>query len=129
MLNNINLIGYLAHISDVKESRSGRKYINLLMKVPQDFLTNGERKSDLVNCIAYEPNCDFILKHFKKGDMLGVNGSLNCWITEDNSSAYKVVIKSVSFCGKAPAQPKKNGSDSVKKESEDYLLSTDGVPF
>ena len=115
MLNCVTLMGRLVADPDMRVTTSNKSVVNFRIAVDRSFVKQGEqRQADFITIVAWEKTADFIYKHFHKGDMIALQGSIQTRNYEDSSgnkrTAFEVVAKEVSFCGgknetsSAPAQ-------------------------
>ena len=76
-----------------------------------DRYSNGERKADFINCVAWRQNAENIAKFFKKGGLIAIIGSIQTRQYQDkdtgkNRTAFEVLVDRFHFTGNANnAQP------------------------
>lgn len=74
MLNNLAIIG---HLSEMKEENENKCIITL--EVQRTFKNeNGKYENDFIECILLNSFAKYASKYFKKGNVIGVRGRLQC---------------------------------------------------
>ena len=78
MLNKIFLQGRLCKNPELRRTQSGIPVASFSLAVDRDFKDKdtGERKTDFVNVVAWRNTAEFVSRHFSKGRMAVVAGSL-----------------------------------------------------
>ena len=117
MLNKIVLMGRLTADPELKRTNSGTAVTSFSIAVDRDFKSrNGEKETDFVNCVAWRGTAEFISKHFHKGSMAVVAGSLQSHQYEKNGdkrTAWEVLVESIYF-----AESRK--TDSSQQQNENF---------
>ena len=96
-MNNVNLIGRLTRDPELKYGQSGKAYAKFSLAVPRKFTKN---EADFINCVAFGKTAETISKHFKKGNKIAVEGSLQTNQYESNGekkNSYEVLIQNFYF--------------------------------
>ena len=61
------------------------------------------KQTDFINVVAWRGSAEFVSKHFKKGDMIGIEGSIQTRKYQDkngnNRTAFEVVVNNAHFVG------------------------------
>jgi single-strand DNA-binding protein len=115
MFNKVILSGRLTADPELKTTGSGIYVTSFNIAVERRFKNeNGEREADFITIVAWRGTAEFVSKHFKKGDMIGIEGSIQTRKFTDkngnNRTAFEVVADNVDFVGgkkdssEAPAQ-------------------------
>lgn len=115
MFNKAILSGRLTASPELKTTGSGIYVTSFNIAVERRFKNdNGERETDFITIVAWRGTAEFVSKHFKKGDMIGIDGSIQTRKFTDkngnNRTAFEVVADNVDFVGgkkdssEAPAQ-------------------------
>lgn len=104
MLNCVTLMGRLVADPDMRVTTSNKSVVNFRIAVDRSFVKQGEqRQADFITIVAWEKTADFIYKHFHKGDMIALQGSIQTRNYEDSNgnkrTATEVLAREVSFCG------------------------------
>lgn len=103
-LNNVTLMGRLTYSPELKSTPSGVSVIRFQIACDRKYQAQGqERQADFIDCIAWRSTAEFISRYFHKGDMIGVEGSIQTSnYTDKNGNKRKqveVLTNNVSFCG------------------------------
>lgn len=124
MINNLTINGYVSKFSDIKTNeKTGRSYITFTVIVQRDFLQNGKREADFINCVAWAHNADYIKRNFRDGDIIAVTGKLRTVMT-DNVRTFFVDVSDAGFCGLSPRRVKAVSAKKSPETDGDF-----GVPF
>lgn len=103
MLNKTILLGRITKDPELKSTPNGVSVCSFTVAVNRRFKnSNGNYDADFINCIAWRNTAEFISKHFKKGSMIGVVGSLQTRVYEkDGQKRYitEVVAEEAYFAG------------------------------
>jgi len=64
---------------------------------------NGNFQADFISCIAWRQTAEFVLRYFKKGNKIGVSGSITTgsYDAQDGSKRYttEITVENVEFVG------------------------------
>ena len=70
-------VGRLTKDPELRETRSGAEVCNFTLALQRPFKnSDGDYITDFPMCTAWRQTAEFINKHFQKGDMIGVYGSV-----------------------------------------------------
>lgn len=75
MLNHVTLQGRLVRDPELRTTSGGVSVTNFVIAVDRDF-GQDKKEADFPQCIAWRNTAEFIAKHFAKGQMIVVSGSL-----------------------------------------------------
>ena len=103
-LNNVTLMGRLTYSPELKLTPSGVSVLRFQIACDRNYQAQGqERQADFIDCMAWRQTAEFISRYFHKGDMIGVEGSIQTSnFTDKDGNKRKsvdVVANNVSFCG------------------------------
>lgn len=94
-------VGRLTKDPEIKLTSNQTKFCQFTLAVDRRFKDqNGNRQADFINCIAWRQGAEFIYKYFKKGNRIGVTGSIQTRSYEkDDQKTFitEVVIDEVEF--------------------------------
>ena len=117
MLNKIVLMGRMTADPELKRTNGGTSVTSFTIAVDRDFKSrNGEKETDFVNCVAWRGTAEFISKHFHKGSMAFVAGSLQSRQYDKNGekrTVWEVLVDNIYS-----ADSKK--SDSSQQQNENF---------
>lgn len=136
MLNTVALMGRFTCDLEIKQTNSGKKVINFCLAVERNRASKDEeKKSDFIDCTAWENTAEFICTYFKKGDPIIAQGRLETRQYEDKQGnkrkAVYVLVNNVNFCAfKKDENNQDKGQVQTSKENDtDYLSSDEDLPF
>ena len=111
MLNHITIMGRLTRDPELRRTGSGIAVASFTVAVDRDFGgSDGEKKTDFIDCVAWRQTAEFVSKYFTKGRMIVVSGSLQLrdWTDkEGNKRRSAEVVADNCYFG-----------DSKKEESQ-----------
>ena len=101
MLNSTVLVGRLVNDPELYETENGRKVTRITLAVPRSYKNmNGEYDTDFIGCKLWQNVAQSTTEYCKKGDLLGVKGSIQTsnYETEDGMKYItEVVADKVTF--------------------------------
>ena len=106
MLNNITLVGYLAHDPDLRSAMTtGKSVCRFTIANTRPKTATKEREVDFIDIVTMNKTAEFVNKWFKKGDPISLVGRLQTYtlVQDDGRSkkVYEVVASSVDFVPRA----------------------------
>lgn len=111
-MNCINIIGRLTKDPELKFGTSGTAYSRFSIAVNRNF---DKDKTDFFNCVAFKKTAELIGEYFKKGNLIGISGSLQTNEYEKNGEkriSTDIFVENITFL------EKKNTRDTEKKEAD-----------
>ena len=101
-MNNINLIGNLTRDPELTETQSGISICRFSIAVGRSYTGgDGERKTDFFDCVAWRGLGEMIARYFRKGNKIGVTGSVETDSFEGDDGVrrktFKIVVKDIDF--------------------------------
>ncbi len=127
-MNVVCLMGRLTADPELRKTPSGVSMCRFSVAVNRQFSNaNGERQTDFINCIAWRQTAEFISRYFRKGNMIGLNGSIQTGRYTDRDTgkertSFDVVINNAYFAeSKGSTQGTSNYSTNY---SSDYNQSS-----
>lgn len=105
MLNKVVLMGRLTRDPEARSTQSGTSMCTFSLAVDRSFARQGEeRQTDFINIIAFRSTADFVLRYFRKGQLVAVCGRLQTRNWQDqngnNRTATEVLAEEVHFAEK-----------------------------
>ena len=101
MLNSTVLVGRLVNDPELYETENGRKVTRITLAVPRSYKNiNGEYDTDFIGCKLWQNVAQSTTEYCKKGDLLGVKGSIqtsNYETEEGTKYITEVVADKVTF--------------------------------
>lgn len=142
MINTVALTGRLTYEPELTSTPSGVAVLRFQIACDRNRQTQGqERQADFIDCVAWRQTAEFINRYFHKGDMIGVEGSIQTSnFTDKNGNKRKavdVVANNVSFCGskqQSNSNPNLNVAPSTyasadNSDFEEIVDDDDDLPF
>ena len=104
MLNCAVIMGRLTADPELRTTNNGVSVCTISVAVDRNYQREGqERQTDFLTVVAWRQTAEFIAKHFRKGKMIAVQGSIQTRKYEDRNgnkrTAVEIVADNVSFCG------------------------------
>lgn len=130
MLNNVNLIGRIGQELSLKTTQSGTEVLAFSLGVQRDY---NKELTDWINIVAWKGTASLIAKHFKKGDMICIEGNMQTrnYDDKDGKKVYvtEVIAEKVHFVGgksETSATPNSNTTTTaVPTQSNDDFIQVD----
>lgn len=137
MLNVAVLTGRLCADPELKQTQSGVSVVTICVAVDRRYKSGEDRQADFINVTAWRGTADFISKYFRKGDMIGLQGSIQTRKYQDkdgnNRTAFEVLADQVHFVGgKKDSAPQPRTEEKAHASAEKFMDVTvdDGdLPF
>ena len=141
MFNLVVLTGRLTADPELKTTQSGISVTSFSVAVNRPYRTGEEQQTDFINVVAWRKTAEFIAKYFKKGNMIGIEGSIQTRKYTDkngnNRTAFEVVVNNAQFVeskrdsavsqgSEQPASFSNAGADDFSDLSD---VSDDDLPF
>ena len=120
MLNKVILMGRLTKDPEIRHTNSGKAVASFTIATDNGY--GDDKKTDFINCVAWEGTAVFIEKHFTKGQLIIIDGRISTRNYEDREGrkiyVTEVLVKEVHF-----------GGSKKKDETEsDDLVPLDNIP-
>lgn len=146
MLNSCNFTGRFTTDPELRTTQSDISVTGFSLAVQRNYKVNDEYPTDFLNFVAWRGTAEFICKHFRKGNLITVEGSLETRKYTDkdgnNRTAFEVKVDRAHFCESAGSrQSNKNGNNPPPAESvggfapvfpnttEGFVVDDDDLPF
>ena len=128
-MNRIVISGNITHDLEIKTSGE-TKILNFTVAVRRRFKDKeGNYPTDFIRCVAFNNQCEFITKFFKKGSPILVEGTLqsNTYETENGAkrTVYNLVTENIDFFG----GKKEETSSDAPNPSFEQTMQQNGVDF
>ena len=76
MFNLVVLTGRLTADPELKTTNTGISVTSFSIAVNRRYRAGEETQTDFINIVAWRQTAEFITKYFKKGNMIGIEGSI-----------------------------------------------------
>lgn len=132
MINKVILMGRLTRDPEMRHTNSGTPVTTFSIAIDNGYGDN--KRTDFVNCLAWNKTAEFVTKYFTKGKMIIVIGRITTrsWETQDGKRAYatEVVANEVSF-GETKSSQQTATQPPMHDDDDDFtpLDEDDDLPF
>lgn len=97
MFNKAILIGRLTADPELRQTTSGNSVASFRIAVDRRFTSqDGERQTDFLSIVAWRRNAEFVQRFFHKGDLIGVEGSIQSRSYEDKQGNKRTAVEIVA---------------------------------
>ncbi|MGN1092133.1 MAG: single-stranded DNA-binding protein [Monoglobaceae bacterium] len=131
MINNWTGMGRLTKDPELRHTGTGKPVATFTLAIDEDFVnSDGEKKCNFINIVAWGNTAEFVSKYFHKGNMIAVQGRITSRTYEqDGNKRYitEVVAEKISFTGERTGQ-----NQSEDGDSDDFIPlaeNDDDLPF
>lgn len=136
MFNLVVLTGRLTADPELKTTQNGVPVTTFSIAVNRRHKADEEQITDFINIVAWRQRAEFITKYFKKGSLIGIEGSIQTRRYEDTMgnkrTAFEVVVNNAQF-----VESKRNDADGETQgfsnaDASDFTEIPDGddvLPF
>ncbi len=101
MFNLVVLTGRLTADPELKTTPSGVPVTRFSIAVNRNYRAGEEQQTDFINLVAWRQRAEFISKYFKKGSLIGIEGSIQTGRYTDkngnNRTSFDVVVNNAHF--------------------------------
>lgn len=119
MFNLVVLTGRLTADPELKTTTNGIPVTTFSIAVNRNYRAGEEQQTDFINIVAWRQRAEFITKYFKKGNMIGIEGSIQTRKYTDkngnNRTAFEVVVNNAQF-----VESKRDNSSVVANEPASF---------
>ena len=137
MLNRAILMGRLTRDPELKQTPNNVSVATFSLAVDRNYQADKEnRVADFINIVAWRHTAEFVNKHFTKGQLVAVEGSIQSRSYQDkdgnNRTAVEVVADHVYFAEKkqnGKSQPEEPQDNFNPDDFEEFEGSDDDLPF
>lgn len=128
-LNNVVLVGRLTKDPDLRKTQNNKSCLSFCLAVDRKFKNeNGERSADFINCVAWNQQADYLANYAAKGDIVGVEGSIQTRSYEkDGQNVYvtEIVASNVQLINFKKADQQ----EPVKQDDTKIVIDQEELPF
>ncbi len=111
-------MGRLTADPTVRYTNSQTPVVSITIACERDIASNGERKTDFIECVAWRQAAEFIGKYFHKGSLAVVSGRLELrdWEDKDGNKRRnaEINVEHIYF-----GETKRNESNDTKATPDD----------
>lgn len=131
-MNVFNGIGRLTEDVDLRYSKSGTAVAKFSIAINRPFKNqNGEQEVDFINCIAFGKRAETIAQYVKKGQRIGITGSIMTGSYENNQGqkVYTTNVNVTGFTFLESAQKTQKPKAQTTIDAEPIQIEDEGLPF
>ena len=126
MFNLVVLTGRLTADPELKTTQSGLSVTSFTIAVDRRVKSGEEKKADFITIVAWRNTAELITKHFRKGNLIGIEGSIQTRKYTDkngnNRVVFEVIANNVQFAESKTATSQENtNSEDLGDVSDDDL--------
>ena len=131
MINSVVLVGRLVKDSELRYTPNNKAVGNFTLAVNRNYKNqNGEYETDFIKCTIFGKSAEALNKYVHKGDILGVEGSMQTRQYEDKEgnkkSITEVLIEKIHFINQSKtSEYKKEDSDKEENEYKDMSIKVE----
>ena len=134
MFNLVILTGRLTADPELKTTQSGTPVCSFTIAVNRNKRANEEQQTDFINLVAWQQKAEFISKYFKKGSLIGIEGSIQTRKYTDkngnNRTVFEVKVNDTQFVESKKDKPAEPTSYSnANDDFTDIGIPDDDLPF
>ncbi|MBO5321603.1 MAG: single-stranded DNA-binding protein [Clostridia bacterium] len=139
MFNLVVLTGRLTADPELKTTSNGTSVVSFSIAVDRRYRAGEERQTDFINIVAWRSSAEFISKYFKKGSLIGIEGSIQTRRYTDkngnNRTAFEVIANNVQFVeskrdgAATSSEPASFSNADVNDFADLGSASDDDLPF
>ena len=133
MINKVILMGRLTRDPEMRHTNSGTPVTTFSIAIDNGYGDN--KRTDFVNCLAWNKTAEFVTKYFTKGKMIIVIGRITTrsWETQDGKRAYatEVIANEVNF-GETKSSQQTATQPPMQDDDDDFTPldeEDDDLPF
>lgn len=127
-MNTVNLIGNIVANPELKGQNSN--VVNFRIAVQRQFKNKqtNEYETDFINCVAFGKTAEIISNNFKKGNKIGVTGSIQTGSYE-NKQGQKVFTTDVAVNNVTFVERKNNNQSNNQPQQQSGQAQSGNNPF
>lgn len=137
MFNLVVLTGRLTADAELKYTTNNIPVVSFDIAVSRRYKAGEEHQTDFIKIVAWRNTAEFVSKYFHKGDMIGIEGSIQTRKYQDDNgktrTIFEVVASNAQFVeGKrehSEAVPTPNFSQNSTQNNFEEISNDDDLPF
>ena len=121
MFNIAILTGRCVNTPELRTTQNGTSVCNFTIAVDRRYKQGEEKQVDFINITAWRGTAEFVSKHFIKGQMIDIEGSIQTRKYQDkdgnNRTAVEVVASKIHFVGSKKSESNEEGNSLPTTEN------------
>lgn len=135
MINNVVLTGRLVATPELKNTPSG-KYVTSFT-IANDTGYGDSKRTNFINIVAWQKTAEFVTKYFKKGNAIGICGSIQTrqYDDKDGKKVYvtEVFANEIHFIESKKNDVQNENAPAEETQNNDFIpqeyADDDELPF
>ena len=132
MYNRAVLIGRLTAAPELKTTPSGVSVCSFTLAVDRRFKgRDGEKQADFIGIVTWRQTAEFVSRYFRKGDPIGIEGSIQTRNYEDKQgnkrTSVEVVADGAFFVGGKQSRDSGENAPSGQNSGPGDFEEVDGA--
>lgn len=96
-MNKVVLVGRITKDPELKRTGSDIPYVQFTVAVNRPYKNNaGERQADFISCVAWRQTAEVMAKYVRKGQQIGIDGSIQTRNYDDTNGVKHYVTEVVT---------------------------------
>lgn len=129
-MNHVILLGRLGRDPEGRAMNNGEMCVSFTIAVERPYKdATGKRPVDWIRCSAFRKTAELVLQYFKKGNPIGIYGTLQVRQYQDrdgnNRTATEVNCNNVYF---PPSQPRNDDANGGGGQQEQHYENQPSTP-
>lgn len=127
-MNNWNGVGRLTAEPEIRQANSGTSVASFTVACDRKFKREGQPTADFIRCKAFGKTAEFIEKYFRKGNRIGLTGSIQTgsYQNKDGQTVYTtdILVENVEFVESKNSSSGGN-QQQEPKQNDDFMSVPD----
>ena len=137
MFNLVVLTGRLTADPELKYTQNNTPVCSFTIAANRRYKAGEEQQADFINIVAWRQTAEFVSKHFQKGSMIGIEGSIQTrrYVDKEtgkNRTAFEIIANNVQFVeGKKDNATETAPASFSEADPDDFIAIDDSgdLPF
>ena len=133
MFNLAILTGRLTADPELKTTPNGISVTSFTLAVNRNYRAGEQQETDFINIVAWRQTAEFITKYFRKGNLIGIEGSIQTRKYQDkngnNRIAFEVVANEVHFIESKRNNDETQDYSNTEKDEFTEIDGDEDIPF
>lgn len=122
MLNRSVLMGRLVADPELRNTQNGVSVVQFRLAVDRDYTPKGqEKQTDFINVAAWRGTAEFIAKHFEKGQLIALTGSIQTRSYTDSQGNKRSVTEVIADQAYFAGSKKESGNRASRESGADTV--------
>src|SRR5690554_5383486 len=131
-MNVFTGIGRLVEDVDMKYTPNGVAVARFTLAINRPYKNeNGKYEADFINCVAFGKRAETIAQYVRKGNRIGITGSIMTGSYENNQGkkVYTTNVNVTGFTFLESAQKTEQKATQTTVDAEPIQIEDEGLPF